>query len=314
MNIFINFIILIISMLLLIKGASLATRYALLISKSFNLSKYIVGFLVVAVISILPETFISINSALRGFPELGLGTLFGSNVADLTLVFAIAIWVSRRDINIKNNVLQNNLFYPFILLFPIILGLDGNFSRVEGVLLILFGAMFYFLSLKNEVDKSKQKPVSKKDVFKNSILLILSMGLLLLGSNFAVTSGVFLAEALNMNTILVGILVIGLGTTMPELFFAIKSMKSKHDSLAVGDILGTVLADATIVVGLLALIHPFSFPEKTIYITGGFMVIASFVLFYFMKTGKSISKKESILLFLFWIIFVIVEFFINSRT
>ena len=107
-------------------------------------------------------------------------------------------------------------------------------------------------------------------------------------------------------------LIIGVGTTMPELFFSLSAVKKNHDSLAIGDILGTVLADATIVVGILSLISPFSFPLKIIYSTGIFMVLSSFLLFYFMRSGKTITKKESYLLFSFWLIFVFVEIILNS--
>ena len=103
-----------------------------------------------------------------------------------------------------------------------------------------------------------------------------------------------------------------LGTTMPELFFAIHSVKKQDDSLAIGDLLGTVLADATIVIGILAVINPFSFPLKTVYVSGIFMVIASFILFKFMRSGKSLSKREGFLLFMFWLTFIIVEFLVNA--
>lgn len=99
---------------------------------------------------------------------------------------------------------------------------------------------------------------------------------------------------------------------MPELFFSLKPMKKKDDSLAIGDILGTVLADITIVVGILALVSPFFFPQKIIYITGMFMVAALFVLFHFMRSGRTISKKESYSLFAFWLVFVFVEFVVNN--
>ena len=107
-------------------------------------------------------------------------------------------------------------------------------------------------------------------------------------------------------------LVVGLGTTMPELFFSLKSVKKHADSLAIGDILGTVLADATIVVGVLALINPFAFPPKIIYITGSFMVVASFVLFHFMRSGRTLSRREASMLFIFWLVFVLVEFIISK--
>ena len=99
---------------------------------------------------------------------------------------------------------------------------------------------------------------------------------------------------------------------MPELFFSLKSVKKHADSLAIGDILGTVLADATIVVGILAIINPFAFPPKIIYITGSFMVLASFVLFHFMRSGRTLSRREASLLFVFWLFFVLAEFVVNK--
>lgn len=298
------------SLFLLIRGATLATRYAVRLAEGFQLSKYVVGFIVVAVISILPETFISINSALAGIPAFGLGALFGSNVADLTLVFALIIIIARRGIRIESSILKHNLVYPFLLLIPILLGLDGYYSRLEGITLIIAGAVFYFMAFKNGIDRTRnERPVN--DRAKNILLLLGSMTMLLAGSYVAVTSATELAHALRISPIFIGMLVVGLGTTMPELLFSLKSVKKDNDSLAVGDILGTVLADATIVVGILALLSPFSFPQKIIYVTGTFMVVAAFLLFYFMHTGKILSKKESGLLAAFWVLFVLVEFFIS---
>ena len=78
----------------------MSTRYAGDLARSFHLSKFIVGFLVVAVISILPETFVAIDTAIKGIPEYGLATLFGSNIADLTLVFAIVIYYAQRSLKV----------------------------------------------------------------------------------------------------------------------------------------------------------------------------------------------------------------------
>ncbi|KKT06589.1 MAG: Na+/Ca+ antiporter, CaCA family [Parcubacteria group bacterium GW2011_GWA2_43_17] len=111
-----NFLIFTFSLFIVIKGATLAIKYSSKIAESFNLSKYIIGFIVIALISILPETLISINSALSGMPEFGLGTLFGSNIADLTLIFAILIIYAGRGMKIESKVLQNVRLYPFFLL------------------------------------------------------------------------------------------------------------------------------------------------------------------------------------------------------
>ncbi len=306
-----NAFIFVVALYMVIKGSTMATKYAARLAESFRLSKYTVGFIIVSVISILPETFISINAAIKGIPSFGLGMLFGSNVADLTLIFAILVFYAGRSLKVESKILKNHVIYPFLLLFPLILGLDGYYSRVEGAALIVAGAVFYYLALRNGKDKSPA--VSENNSrYKSLALLLVSMAVLLLGAHFTVASASSVANSLGISPILVGMLIVGLGTTMPELFFSLRSIKKREDSLAIGDILGTVLADATIVVGILALVNPFAFPQKIIYITGAFMVLASFILFRFMKSGRSLTRREGFMLLLFWIAFVVVEFLANS--
>lgn len=296
---------------MVIKGSTMATVYAGRLAESYNLSKYTVGFIIVAVISILPETFIALNAAINDVPSFGLAMLFGSNIADLTLIFAILVFYAGRSLKIESKILKNHTVYPFILLSPLVLGLDGYFSRLEGLALIVAGGIFYYVALRSGTDASVPVLVREKR-FRTTSLLVVSMLVLLVGAHFTVESATVLATAVGVSPILIGMLIVGLGTTMPELFFSLKSIKKHDDSLAIGDILGTVLADATIVVGILALVSPFYFPQKIIYITGTFMVIASFLLFRFMRSGHTLTKKEATLLFVFWLVFVFVEFSANT--
>lgn len=306
-----NAFIFIVALYMVIKGATMATNYAGKLAESFRLSKYTVGFIIVAVISILPETFIAINAAIKGIPSFGLGMLFGSNIADLTLIFAILVFYAGRSLKVESKILKNHVIYPFILLFPLILGLDGYFSRIEGVALILAGAIFYYLALRNGTDGTVPM-VTGNSRYKSIAMLLVSMAILLVGAHFTVTSATSVANSFGVSPILVGMLIVGLGTTMPELFFSLRSIKKRDDSLAIGDLLGTVLADATIVVGILALVNPFAFPQKIIYITGMFMVLASFMLFHFMRSGRALTRREATILFAFWVVFVMVEFLANS--
>lgn len=307
-----NLFIFTISIFLVLRGATLATKYSTKLAKNFNIPKHTIGFIVIAFISILPETFISINSAIENSPEFGLGTLLGSNVADLTLIFGILIIYAKRGIKIKSKILKNVELYPFFLLLPIILGLNGYYSRAEGLVLIISGIIFYYLIFKKNVDTLNIPPNTNDKKIKNFLFLIFAMSLLLIGSHFTVTSATELALSLKIAPILIGMLIVGLGTTIPELFFSLKALRKKEDDLAIGDILGSVLADATIVIGILAVIDPFYFPVKIIYVTGAFMVIFSIILIRFMQTGHVISKKEGYLLLLFWVIYAIVELIVNS--
>lgn len=298
------------AMAMVIYGATLATKYSAKLAEDFKLSKYIIGFIVVAFISILPEALISINSAFEGAPSFGLATLLGSNVSDLTLIFAILIIFTGREMKIESKVLGNIQAYPSFLMLPLLFGLNGYYSRLEGAVLILIGGLFYYMIFKNSVN-SEPMVETGHNKYKNILMLLVAMVLLLIGSHFTVTSAISIAGILKITPILIGMLIVGLGTTMPELFFSLKSVQKKDDELAVGDILGTVLADATILVGLLAFISPFYFPVKIIYVTGMFMFVASMILLKFMKTGAILSKKEGYLLLLFWLVFVLTESIVN---
>lgn len=306
-----NLLIFAFSLFLVVKGANMATKYSAKLAEHFSISRYVIGFVIVAFIAILPETIISINSTLQGIPEFGLGTLFGSNIADLTLIFAVLILLSGRGMKIESKVLKNVRLYPFFLLLPIIFGLNGHFSRIEGVALIISGALFYYLVFRNGTESSKV--FSNGDgKYKNIFLLLFAMALLLVGAHFTVSSATELAHALNITPILIGMLVVSLGTTLPELFYSLKALKKKEDDLAVGDILGSVLADATIVIGILAVISPFYFPVKIVYITGTFMIVSSLILLKFMRSGRTITKKEGLMLLAFWVAYAVIEFIVNK--
>lgn len=305
-----SFLLLIASLIVVVKSADFATKYSTKLAESFRLSKYVVGFIIVAIISVLPETFISITSAIEGVPSFGLGTLFGSNVADLTLVFVLVILISGRDLKIESKIIKNRLLHIGVMLVPIILGINGYYSRLEGVILIAVGLAFYFLVLRKNaydvaVSREKFKPA-------NLFFLLLSMGALLLGAHLAVGYGVDLAYKLDVAPILVGIFIVGLGTTLPELLFSIKAAQHHHDGLALGDILGTVIADATVVVGIVAIISPFAFNPRIIYITALSMLLATILLFHFMKTGRVLTRKEALLLFVFYAFFISAELLVNS--
>jgi len=303
------FIFLILALALVIKSADFAIHYSTRLAESFKLSKYVVGFLIVAVISILPETFISVTSAIEGIPSFGLGTLFGSNVADLTLVFAIVVLFAGRSLKIETKIIKNRYLHIGIMFIPILLGLNGYYSRWEGIFLIIIGLAFYYYILKNDgydIDVPREK-------FRitDLLFLLVSMGFLLLGSHLTVKFGVNFANALHVNPVLIGMFVVGLGTTLPELLFSIRAAKRNHDGLALGDILGTVIADATIVVGIVALISPFAFNSRIVYITGMFMLSGIILLFHLIKTGRVLTKKEALLLILFYLLFVSAELVMN---
>jgi len=310
--IILNLILFLIFLTILIKCSGYSIKYSSRIAKVLHFPEFIVSFFIIALISVIPEATISIISAINGEPELGLGTLLGSNVADLTLVFGIVALVSSRGIKVKSKILSNNFYYLILLLFPLILGFDGKFSRVDGLILILLGVLFFVKIYLDSYRFHKKFNHTKREPFLKSLLfLIFSLIVLLLSAFFTVKFAVNFANEAKLPAILIGITILAFGTCLPELIFSIKAVKQNRDGLALGDILGTVISDATIILGLVALISPFSYEPQNLYVTGTSMFLAGVFATIFMKSDKSINKLEGILLILFYILFVFVEFFIN---
>lgn len=303
-----NLLGLAVSLLVVIKSADYAIEYASRLASAWHLPKYVIGCVMVTLISTLPETLISLNAALSGIPAFGLGMLFGSNVADLTLVLAIAAFATKKGIKVEQNVLRHNRLYPVFVAFPIVFGLDGFYSRLDGVLLILAGAFFHYRTFRRNYKGAEVEKRRGSDYGRNVLGLSLGMLLLLIGAHYTVQYGWALAAAAGISPVLVGMVLVGLGTTLPELCFSVKAMHCGSEGLALGNVLGTVISDATIVVGLVALIDPFAFPQQIVYITAVFMVLASIVLLCFLRTGKILTKRESVLLIIFYLVFVATEY------
>lgn len=300
-----HFFIFIAPLLLMVKAADMAIRSSSKLAKSLHLSTHVVGFLIIAGISVLPETLVSVQAALQGVPSFGVATLFGSNVADLSLVFVLVLLFSKKGLKVESKILKDQYWYFLALLVPILLGYDGTFTRLEGLALVLTGVFFHMRALKRD-----HKDVSRLRTqfsWASAGLLLLSMALLLLGSYATVESGVALAETLGVSPVLVGMLLVGLGTTLPETFFAIKAVRHNDAPLALGDILGTVMTDATIVLGIVALIAPFTFDVRLVHLTGMYMLFGAILLFYFMQSGHTLKRKEGLFLFVFYLIFVFTE-------
>lgn len=308
-----NFFWFLISLFLVMKSADYASRSANRLALGWRWSKYVVGFTVVAAISALPETLVALASSLQNIPSFGLGVLFGSNVADLSFVFAVVVLAAGRSLKVESEILKNRLYYIAVLAAPIVFGLNGYYSRWEGASLMALGLFFYLSVLKRSrrgPDNGRAKSQLSTSI-KNLGLLIFWLAALLLGAYLTVKFAVALARALEISPLLIALLV-GLGTCLPELLFSVRAARAKQENLALGDILGTVITDATIIVGLLILIKPFAFDQRIIFVTGLFMFLAIVLLLYFLKTGRVLTKKESLLLLLFYLLFVLTEFAVGG--
>lgn len=307
-----NLILFIVFLALLLRSAEYSIKYSSKVAGILKIQEFVVSFFIVALISAIPEATISIISAVKGTPELGFGTLLGSNIADLTIVFGIVALFSINGIKIESKILKNNFSYLILLSFPLILGIDGRFSRADGLILIILGSLFFLKIYRDSKKFSKEfKEKRAGSLTRNLIFLILSILILLVSAYLTVEFATNFAYKINLSPLIIGATIIALGTCLPELIFAVKAIKQNKDDLAMGDILGNVITDATIILGIIALISPFNYSLNNILFISGSLIVAGLFIIIFMKTNKSISKIEGVVLIFIYIVFLFIEFLIN---
>lgn len=310
-----NLIILFLLIFAVGKSASWAVRSAVSLSRIFGWSEFAVSFMIVTGVSILPEAIVSILSAVRGFPSLGLGTLLGSNVADLAFVFGAVALLSPRALKVESAFIKKDYLFLGFLLAPLVLGWTGHYSRIDGALMVAASILFFYLILREKGGTERKLQNSNGLSFFIAIAVLLaSLLAMAISAHYTVQYAVRIAEGFAVTPALVGLLVLALGTTLPELIFSVRAARRAHATLALGDILGTVIADATLVLGVTALIQPFSFNPRLVIVTGFFMLLAGIFSLSFLRSGRALTKSEGGLLLAFYAVFVIVEFILRDWT
>jgi len=296
------------SCVLIVLSANLLVRGLTKVAQYVRLNEFVIGFLVVGFATSVPELFVGVSSALNGTPALSLGNIIGANILDMTFVVGVAA-ILGRGIKVESKSIRTDTVYTFIiLLLPILLMADRTLSRTDGCILILVFAI-YLINLLRQEHRFHEKlaQVSKAEFTRNLILCALAMILLLFSSHYVVKYGILVADEFNVPPILVGLVIISFGTSLPELTFESRSVMMKHGSMALGDLLGSVAANTTLILGIVAIIHPIQADFMLFITSASFMVVVGFIFMTFVESEKLISWQEGIALIFLYILFIIVE-------
>ncbi len=302
-------LIFIIGCIVLVKSAEHAVKAVSHLARFFKLTEFTTSFIIVAFVSSLPEGFISVISALKGDPSIGLGTLLGGNIADLTLILGL-IALAGHPIKIHSGIIKKDLYLGALCMLPILLGLNGVLSRLDGIILLSSGMIFMFILLRER--EYFHKPYQDKDHYlKNALILALCVALMIASAHFIVNSSEALALGIGVPAILVGLVFVALGTTLPEFTFALQSVRKGHSDMAIGDLWGTVIVDACIMVGITALIMPIAVNLYILSLVGVFTLFAVVFSLLFMRTDNTLTKNEAMTLIFFYIAFVVAQILIQ---
>lgn len=287
------------------------------ISKILKIREFVVGFFIMAAASSLPNLFVGITSAGRGIPELSLGDVFGNNFVAMTLAVAAAILFSaRKEIETGGKTVQATaLFTMTSALLPVILLFDSTLSRADGLILIvvfigylmwLFRRQEHFSRIYND-EHHKHLPIGKlKRGLKDIGLVLVGIALLFVAAIGIVASAKFFALSLGVPLLVVGILITGLGNALPEIYFAVASARRGETQMIIGNIMGSVIFPATLVLGIVAIIHPITVTDVGLVSDSrAFLFAAAILFFVFAKTKGRINIFEGAILALLYLAFVV---------
>jgi len=274
MDMVIQILLLVLGFALLVKGADWFVDGAAGIATKFGIPQLVIGLTIVAMGTSAPEAAVSITAAFAGNAEITIGNIVGSNVLNILIILGITALVYPVAVQ-KSSLIFDIPVVLFATAILFVLGYDGNISRLDGIImLVVFVAYLFFLfwdakrpkklesaevqqeEAENEETKNEGKNLSLP---KAVIFTVIGLVLIVVGSNFVVKSATFIATALGLSQRFIGLTIVALGTSLPELFTSVTAAMKKNSDIAVGNIVGSNIFNILFIVGLSGLIIPVPF-------------------------------------------------------
>lgn len=286
----ISILFLILGFAMLVKGADWFVDGAAGIAGRMGIPQLIIGLTVVALGTSAPEAAVSISAAMRGSADITIGNIVGSNSINTLVILGIASVIV--PIAIAKSTIRYEM--PFMIAITALilgLGLDGNITRLDGVILwiafLAYLAYMFINARKNPEDNAEEEGETKqRPVWKLLLFTVIGLVMIVFGSDFAVDGATGIAQKLGMSERLIGLTVVALGTSLPELFTSVVAAKKGNADIAVGNIVGSNIFNILFVVGTSALIIPVPFANE--FVVDTLFVLASAILLL----GCSIPKKK----------------------
>jgi len=306
-----QYILLVVGFILLIKGADLLVDGASSVGRKLNISDLVIGLTVVAFGTSSPELFVNIFASIKGNADIAIGNVLGSNIANIFLILGISAVIFPLAVG-KGTVWKE---IPLSLLAAILLGVMANdrlidksefsaLTRIDGLVFLAFFIifMYYTFGIAKRIEGIDDHiPQKQYSLLKSLLLIVVGLVGLGIGGNWIVGAAVHIASRLGVSQSLIGLTIVAVGTSLPELATSAVAAYRKNVEIAVGNIIGSNIFNIFFVLGLSAVIKPLPFnPGSNIDI--GVVILASMFLFLWMFTGKkrSLDRWEGIVLLILY--------------
>ncbi|TBR44901.1 calcium/sodium antiporter [Marinomonas agarivorans] len=294
----ISFAALIIGLVILVISSDKFITHSALIAKKLAISPIVIGFTLVALGTSAPEMVVSAIAALDQSPEIAIGNVFGSNIANIGLVFGATLFISA--IPVKQGLAFKEV--PILLGVTVLAGLliiDGNLTLIDGVVLIVaFIVALYLLlrSSKNLEDELTQDlPDGDTNTLVSSVIVLVGLTALIGSSKLLVWGATGIATTLGVSELIIGLTIVAIGTSLPELAASVTSAVKGHHDIAVGNILGSNLFNLATVLPFPAIIAPSLLSDDVLsrdywWMLGTTVALIGLILFFRKQQSSSIPK------------------------
>lgn len=315
-----SYLLLVVGFALLIKGADWFVDGASKIAKILRISPLLIGLTIVAFGTSSPEATVSILAALDGSAEVSLGNVIGSNIFNITLVVGLTALLN--PLKVESETIRKEI--PFTLLGSTVLlvlisdvalqGFTENLiTRSDGLIfLLIFSIFMYYIFevARNSRDNMEVHEESEKATWgKNSIRTVIGLAAIIFGGELVVRNSTEIAVSLGMSETLVGLTIVAIGTSLPELVTSIMAAIKKQSEIALGNIVGSNIFNIFFVLGTSSLITPLPVNGK-VFVDIGLMLILTVILLVFSRTNYRIGKIEGSFLavaYVLYLVFIIIR-------
>ena len=297
-----NYILLLVGFVMLIKGADVFVESASSIAKKFGIPSIVVGLTIVAMGTSAPEFSVSIQSALAGMNDMSIANVVGSNIFNLLVVLGLSSVVNKLKIDNYRDVIT-----MFIVgLIMLVCSVDGLLNGFDGILLLtVFVGYIFGLIMKAYKEKQKEEIEEKnRPIFITICLGLLGLIAIVWGGDLVVNSASVIAQQLGMSENLIGLTVVALGTSLPELVTSIVATKKGEVDIAIGNVVGSNIFNMLLILGSASVINPMSVSYFA-FLDLLFVIGAMFVFIMLTYKDKTLSKAKGIPLLLMYVVYII---------
>lgn len=283
----VNVFLLVLGFVMLIKGADWFVDGAKGIAKRLKIPEIVIGLTIVAMGTSLPEASVSISSALKNSADLAVGNVLGSNLLNILIILGITSMICPLAVK-KNTCLIEMPFLVLMTVLLFVLGLDGKVNLIDGIIFLVFFGIYLLYLLKSAKNNEEDtEELQDKPVWKLLFALVVGMVIVIVGSNITVSAASDIAKALGVSERMIGLTVVALGTSLPELVTCIVAAKKKSADLAIGNIVGSNIFNILFVLGLTSVITVV--PYQVLFLKDSLFAILSSVM---LLLGSLICKKK----------------------